>query len=197
MQAVKKVKRAGSRKTAGNSGSAAAEKGVSANEHGYIVSYRIDPNEEVHQCGYIPVVHDHGQFYHGSLELPGQWRALGTSPRPEGRKFPRNEMFTINLISRDNTMKLAWVVTFAPRPTKSYSKCHASPFETATLKNEDGQLVKSSRKPDANGDYHYKLTTRKMTNGGRFLFAIYATIVSGNGKGKAFAVDPEMEVSEI
>lgn len=164
---------------------------------GYIVSFRIDPNEPAPACGYIPVIPEAGQFYHGPVQEPDRWRALGSSPKPEGKKFPRNHNFTVNLISQDNTMQLAWVVTYAPRPSKNYSKCHFTPFKQATLMNEDGKLVKASRKPDCNGDYHYTLTTQKMENGGRFLFAIYATIVSGNGKGKAFAIDPEMEVSEI
>lgn len=199
MQAMKKVKQPSPKKGAKAQSSATriANNKVAEPKDGYIVSYRIDPDKEVDPCGYIPVMHDHGQFYQGSLELPGQWRALGTSPNPDGKKFPKNEMFTINLISRDKTMKLAWVVAFAPRPRKEYSKGYASPFKTAILRNEDGSLVKASKKPDSNGDYHYKLTSQKMENGGRFLFAIYATVVSGNGKGKAFAVDPEMEVSEI
>lgn len=173
------------------------EESVKKSREGYIVSFRIDPNEDPGARGYVPINPDAGQFYYGPLDEPDRWRPLGLCPCPEGKKFPKNETFTVDLSSTDDSMKLAWVVTYAPRPAESYGKCNFSPFKDSTLRNDDGELVSSARKPDGKGEYHYTLTTQRMQNGGRFLFAIYATIVSGNGVGKAFAVDPEMEVSEI
>jgi hypothetical protein len=163
---------------------------------GYIVSFRIDPDENPGTCGYIPVNVDSGQFYHGPVSDPDRWRPLGLCPNPEGKKFPKNETFTVDLCSHDNSMKLAWVVTYAPRPAEHYSDRHFSPFKDSTHRNRDGKLVEATPEPDRNGHYHYTLTTDKLENGGRFLFSIYATIISGKGEGKAFAVDPEMEVSE-
>jgi hypothetical protein len=166
-------------------------------QEGYIVSFRIDPNETAGTRGYVPIHPDAGQFYYGPVDDPDRWRPLGLCPTPEGKKFPKNQTFTVDLSSPDETMKLAWAVTYAPRPAEVYGKCNCSPFKDTTLRNADGQLVGAAATRDRNGDVHYTLTTEKMENGGRFLFAIYATIISGNGAGKAFAVDPEMEVSEI
>lgn len=165
--------------------------------NGYIVCYKIDPADAPGERGYIIVDPNAGQYYFGPANDPDQWRALGQSPTPEGKKFPKNESFTIDLCSPDNTMQLAWVVTYAPRPALDYVGKNESPFNDTVLRNRNGDTVSASERPDRNGDYHYTLATDTMKNGGNFLFAIYATVVRGNGAGKAFAVDPEMEVSEI
>jgi hypothetical protein len=148
-------------------------------------------------CGYVPVNVDAGQYYYGAVGDPDKWRPLGLSPTPDGKKFPKKETFTVDLSSPDKTMKLAWVVTYAPRPAEQYNKRYFSPFKDSTLRNPDGQLVEASEKPDSKGEFHYTLTTDTIENSGRFLFSIYATIVSGTGAGTAFAIDPEMEVSEL
>jgi hypothetical protein len=164
---------------------------------GYIVCFPIDPNQVPGERGFVVVDPDAGQYYYGPVDDPERWKPLGQSPRPEGREFPKDATLTFDLCSRDNTMKLAWVVTYGPRPAEEYTKRSLSPFRETLLRNRDRQLVGPTAQPDSDGDYHYLLTTEKLENGGRFLFSMYATIVEGNGAGKAFTVDPEMEVSEI
>lgn len=164
---------------------------------GYIVCYKIDPDATPGTRGYVIVDPDAGQYYYGPADNPDQWQALGQSPTPDGKKFPKHQPFTFAVCAKDNTMALAWVVAYAPRPATDYAGKHTSPFKDTVLRNADGQLARAGQRPDGKGNYHYLLTTDTMKNGGRFLFSMYATIVSGNGAGKAYAVDPEMEVSEI
>jgi hypothetical protein len=167
------------------------------NGEGYIVCYKIDPNDTPGTRGYVIVDPNAGQYYYGPVDNPDQWTPLGQSPTPDGKSFPKNQPFTFAVCSHDNTMELAWVVTYAPRPVADYSGKNVSPFKDVMLRNADGELARAGVRPDKKGDYHYTLTTDTMKNGGRFLFSMYATIVAGNGAGKAYAVDPEMEVSEI
>jgi hypothetical protein len=169
----------------------------SDNRESFIVCYTIDPAAEPGERGYVIVDPDSGQYYRGPVNDPDRWTALGQSPTPQGRKFPRDHTFTFSFCSKDSSMRLAWVVAYAPRPAAEYNGRHLSPFGQAVLRNRDGELARASERPDSKGNHHYILTTDTMKNGGRYLFSMYATIVEGSGAGKAFAVDPEMEVSEI
>jgi hypothetical protein len=161
------------------------------------VSLDVFVNPDVYEpdncCGFYTA----DNWRAGNSDDCKQWRDEGKTVLRTGE----DKTFQLNLYAPDPSLTFSYVANFCRAPGIDHDKAQTqTPLDDQTVRNPSGNAVGSDGEQVAfNKRTYYRYPLVKdaaIKNAGTYFVTLYAKIESGQGAGKVFACDPEMQVEE-